>query len=202
MIVPLALLLFSAHDWLIVPGERIGPFEPDITEAEVVTAFGAGNVRRGKVHVGEGDYEEALLVYPDDPSKRLAIVRRTASPKGVLVYVCAEAPQAPCRWKTAEGVTLGTTLKRLEVINRRPFALSGFAWDYEGTVLSWEGGRLAPTFVGPERFLLRLHPRPEASGWRVFKQVVGDRGFSSGHPAMQVLNPFVYEMILRFPYEP
>jgi len=33
---------------------------------------------------------------------------------------------------------------------------------------------------------------------RFYNQVIGDREFSSGHPAMQALNPFVYEIWLEY----
>jgi hypothetical protein len=44
-------------------------------------------------------------------------------------------------WKTKEGITIGTTLKELEKLNKKPFRFSGFGWDYGGMV-NWEGGYL------------------------------------------------------------
>ena len=46
------------------------------------------------------------------------------------------------RWKSAEGVTIGVSLRTLERLNRRPFRLSGFAWDGGGGVRNWSGGVL------------------------------------------------------------
>ena len=68
-----------------------------------------------------------------------------------------------------------------------------------GMPMHWEGGRLSKSYLGPERVLLRLHPTPTQSSNAVWRQVNGDKGFSSGHPAMQTLNPAVYQMILVFP---
>lgn len=200
MIVPLTLLLFSAHDWLIVPGERVGPVKSNTTDSEITALFGPNNVRREKVHVGEGFFEEATLVYPDDPSRRLAIVR-SPQPNGnqTAIYVCFEARNPPCRWKTAEGVSLGTTLKQLEAINRRPFLIAGFGWDWEGTIVGYPGGRLAERYEGRGRLILRLRPKPDNPSSRVARQVLGDKFFSSGHPAMQALNPAVYQVVLEFP---
>jgi hypothetical protein len=45
-------------------------------------------------------------------------------------------------WRTTYGITQGTTLLELERINRKPFRLAGFDFDYSGTVLSWESGLL------------------------------------------------------------
>ena len=45
-------------------------------------------------------------------------------------------------------MTLGTRLGRLTQLNGRPFTLSGFGWDYAGTVISWNGGRLGADSAG------------------------------------------------------
>jgi hypothetical protein len=41
-----------------------------------------------------------------------------------------------CEWKAAHGITLGTSLVQLERLNRHPFTLAGFGWDYGGRVLA------------------------------------------------------------------
>ena len=38
--------------------------------------------------------------------------------------------------------------------------------------------------------------RVPKSGRPEYSEVIGERDFSSGHPAMQALNPSVYEMIV------
>jgi hypothetical protein len=43
---------------------------------------------------------------------------------------------------------------------------------------------------------MRLRPDASAIGAPEYRQVVGDRVFSSGHPAMQALNPRVYQIIV------
>jgi hypothetical protein len=101
-------------------------------------------------------------------------------------------------WHTADGITLGTTLLELERINRRPFRLAGFGWDYSGTVLSWSHGALDPVFGsdGSKKVYVRLiysNPAPPE-----YRAVMGDGNFSSGHPAMQKINPHVYQMVFIF----
>ena len=87
----------------------------------------------------------------------------------------------------------------LERINRKPFRLAGFDWDYSGTVLSWNSGVLEGVFgsEGRKKVFLRLiystDPAPPEH-----RAVQGDRSFSSGHPAMQKINPHVYQMIFIF----
>ena len=44
--------------------------------------------------------------------------------------------------------------------------------------------------------VMRLRPGANATGSPEYRQVLGDHVFSSGHPAMQALNPRVYQMIV------
>jgi hypothetical protein len=108
---------------------------------------------------------------------------------------------ASSRWKTVHNISLGTSLKELERLNGRPFHLSGFGWDYSGTVMSWDKGALAAELDGGHgRLLVRLDTPsvaqvPEAEQ----SQVMGDRDVSSDHPVMQKLNPRAYQLIWVFP---
>ena len=200
MIAALVLFLLS-HDRLIVPGERVGPATVSTSEAELIRAVGEQNVRRRPVHVGEGEGEAGTILYPDKPTSRLGILwadaRRTRL-RRVDVYPGPERKSEACEWRTVQGITLGRTLKGIERLNSRPFLLPGFAWEYEGTVIDWRGGRLGRPSSSGGRLLLRLAPREEdvqLPGWR---QVQGDRSFSSGHPVIERLNPRICAIILEF----
>jgi hypothetical protein len=179
---------------VVVPGERVGPVRASTTRSELTGLFGAEVVKDGEVNVGEGEMHPGTLVYPDDPSQRLAITWEKGQPK--RIDVCYGLRDGMCRWKTPRGVSIGTTLKELEKLNGRPFKLAGFAWDYEGTIVSWEDGKMNNGFGGGRTYL-RLHPaRPGGNSPPEAAQVRGDRDFSSSHPAMQKLNPKVYQMIV------
>jgi hypothetical protein len=97
-------------------------------------------------------------------------------------------------------VGIGTDLRTLEALNGRPFHLSGFAWDYSGTISAFDGGHLDTLWGGgPDvapTVMLRLSPAAGAPD-SLFSQVIGDREFSSQHPAMVALNPRVYQILLR-----
>jgi hypothetical protein len=101
-------------------------------------------------------------------------------------------------WKTRYGIGLGTSLKDLEKINRRPFRLAGFNWDYGGTVLSWSDGFLEKDFGsnGDKKAFFRLSA--DHSHLADTNLVQGDRDFSSGHPVMQTINPSIYQMVFTF----
>src|SRR6185436_1494412 len=105
------------------------------------------------------------------------------------------------RWRTSSGITLGTDLKTVEKLNGRPFRLAGLAFDAQGTVVSWRGGRLEAQDSVDCHVGVRLRveaPGNGAASAALERQVTGDKDFSSGHPAMQALNPAAYELFLWF----
>jgi hypothetical protein len=101
-----------------------------------------------------------------------------------------------------EKIGLGITLKDLERLNGRPFELLGFAWDYAGTVASWNGGRL-DTVSGPAcQIMVRLDPKlpgsPSQQQQAAYDAMIGDRLFHSSDRNMQFLNPKAYEILIIF----
>jgi hypothetical protein len=195
----------QSHDWKIVPGERVGPLTAASTIESLRVAFGAANVRAGSVTADEGFEEPGAVIYPDSPSRALGVVwgEEKAAGHPAYVFVCyGQQSAGPCEWKTGEGITNGTSLAQLEKWNGRPFRLAGFGWDYSGAVLSWNGGRLEALVRPAGRVGLRLAPADSAldgpGAQRSYRQVLGDRSFSSGHPAMQALNPRVYSILVTF----
>ncbi|HEX8772038.1 MAG TPA: hypothetical protein VF735_00445 [Pyrinomonadaceae bacterium] len=161
--------------------------------------YGRRNVQSTRVSIGEGEYEPGTVIYPHDPTRRIEIIWKDAHGKRYPQSVQLTGVRSV--WKTREGVSLGTRLKELERINGKPFKLLGFSWDYEGTVISWEGGRLEREFGKDGKpLLVRLSP---LTGNRVSVEdeasVIGDNDFSSGNRVMQTINPKVYQLIVEFP---
>ena len=191
-----ALPSLQAHDWVIVPGERVGPVTAETTEAELVQLLGAEHVKPTEVHVGEGFFEPGAILYDEDPTRRLHVIwsDSTLRARPKRVYVRADSSL----WHLQDDITLGTRLSELEERNGGPFVLAGFEWDYSGTVTSWEGGMLGQ-LDGPEmRVLLRLDPPWEGHADSVYYAVSGDRDFPSDHWAMRRLDPAVYEILILF----
>ncbi len=65
------------------------------------------------------------------------------------------------------------------------------------TVMSWSEGPLVAQDSADCRVRIRLAaPRDSTEDGRstLFRQLIGEREFSPGHPAMQALNPSVYEL--------
>ena len=102
-------------------------------------------------------------------------------------------------WHTEQGITLGTRLKELERLNGRPFTLTGFDWDYGGTVTNWNGGKLAEQI--PD-MILRLTPDYDETDTQLTEAeahaVLGDQEITSDNPIVQRLNPAVRIMLKSF----
>jgi hypothetical protein len=207
----ITLLLFTATllcaqtnvptaDNLIVPGLRVGPVNRMSTELSLLRSMGKV-ATKDDVGIGEGICQPGLVIYKDDPTRRLALVWNNNAPAHpAFVWICYEQSGAQCRWHTAGGIGFGTTLKELERRNGKPFEMTGFGWDYGGNIVSFKGGRLARELTG---LLLTLEPRIDKGGEYSPKitqeeglAVQGDKFISSSEPVMQKLNPYVMYMRL------
>jgi hypothetical protein len=188
----------ASPNWLILPGGVSGSkITVTTTEAELEATYGKANVVSQNIDLGEGETEPGTALFPHDPTREVDILWKDPqvkrSPK--QVQISGEKSE----WKTVHGITLGTTLKTLEQLNRKPFLLAGFGFDYSGTITSWNQGAMEDELVRPGRVILRLLPKNNSVHSKAETSVLGDRYFSSGHPAMQELNPRVYQIIWRFP---
>jgi len=197
-----------AKPWSIIPGVRVGPITNRTSESQIRALYGPENVRRKDIQLEEGASFPGTVVYPDDPEKTFIIRWRDPSFRNLPESVLFRGPHSI--WKTDKGLSLGTSLKEIETINGKPFALYGFGWDYGGTVAGAESGILAelgkkehdPLTV--RSLILRLSEEIFSTGSvsitrEEFREITGERILRSDHPVMQKLNPRVDEMIVVFP---
>ena len=179
-----------------------GPFAPTTTPEVVAAAFGAANVTIDNIHVGEGHFEEGTVLFAKSADERLEILWTGGITHGRPRLIVVRGEKS--LWRTARGLTLGTTLQAVERLNRRPFRLLGFGWDYGGTTMHWSGGRLAEQPDEPCRIRARFAVPQNAAGeypasaHKFLRLVGGERQFSSGHPAMQALNPVIHEIFVQY----
>jgi hypothetical protein len=176
-------------------------FPPDLSAADLRARFGEQNVRRAPVPWGgaEGDYNEGTVLFPDNAIARLEIFWRDAATQRHPEWISVRGERS--RWRTSSGASLGTRLQELESLNGRPFSLLGSGNDVSGTVMSWSGGKLEAQDTERCRVRLRLAvpwPRTDHGRSPLYRQLLGEREFSSGHPAMQGLDPAVYELFLQY----
>lgn len=173
-------------------------FGPETTPASLIAVFGEENVVTKQVHAGEGSYETGTVIFPETDDEVEVLWKEPARGGGPRIVRIRGSLGS---WETPLGLTIGLDLRSIERINRRPFRLAGFAWDYGGTVASWEGGRLEqpPGACRLRARLLMDDPGDDPAFLRAERRVLGSDIFSSGHPSMQLLNPKIHELFLFFP---
>lgn len=172
-----------------------GPFARQANLAAVEKAFGAANVRRGDIYVGEGASETGTLVFADDPKRRIEILwhdsGRARRPSLIRVGDGSD-------WRVVapggQTITVGMPLADVEKLNGKPFTLSGFNWDYGGYVTDWKKGKLTSLPSGCH-LGIRFEPDSKASD-KAQDKASGDTEFSSASTAMRAVRPFVGQITL------
>jgi len=189
-------------DWLIVPGQRVGPITAATTRADLDTLFGKDNVRDGSLDISEIP-EAATVVFGNDPSAALAITWDRERPS--TIHICFGTQTGPCKWRTASGVRIGLPLMELQKINGKSFQLTGYGSDESGTVTSWRHGTLEEDPSACGHLMVRLTPAAEVEGRplskqesSLLKQFQGDKPYSSGTLSLQDLDLLVSALELQF----
>ncbi|AKD54486.1 hypothetical protein [Spirosoma radiotolerans] len=198
-----------ANDFLIIPGERVGPIKATTSEADLLRLLGPAVVTAGDTIYGAEGTELIGTTLYKDTSDEVQIIytdeKRTA-PETVLICPKLFDDEGlpiknlpPTHWVTTDGLRIGTTLTELESRNGKPFKLWGFAWDYGGQVSNWQGGKLAQL---SEKTFLSLTLGPPASRTpaqeKAYNELMGDSEFLSSNKAMKALNPTVVKLSGNF----
>ena len=149
-----ALASAETNDWLIVPGVRIGPLTGSSTRNSLQRMFAATKISDQPIDMGDGSSRPGTVVNADDPAAALAIIWSDETRmRPEQVFVCYGLIDTSCRWHTASAIGMNSRLSDLEKANGKPFVLLGFERDFAGTVISWEGGKLAREFEGAGRLV-------------------------------------------------
>ena len=192
------------NDWMIVPGQRLGPITAQTTRANLTLLFGEGNLKDRDFDTGEGFFQPATIVIAKDPSASLAIL--WGDQRIDTVNVCFERLFGLCKWHTRDGVGFGTGLLKLEALNGRSFVLNDWGSDVGGIVTSWEGGKLEREFGDRRDRLLVLtmdfstnpsYTSQQKQASREIRRLHRDP--RSSDPAMRKLHPVVTRIWFRFP---
>ena len=157
----------------------------ETTEKELIEIYGRKNVKRAKIPVGEGETVLGTVLFPGTTDE-LTIEWKAnfARPERIT------ASQGK-RWRTREGIAIGTTLEKVEQANQGSFKLSGFEWDYPGRTLSWEGGRLEASLQ------LELVPTEQVSP-QEYQLVMGEGPYSSSLPVLKKMKLKVARIFVRW----
>jgi hypothetical protein len=144
--------------------------------------LGTDNVRPDTLPGAEGETMSGWTLYPDDPTRRLAVYLDDTGAKPLMLL----AGEGATAWSRADGVRIGLSTLELAQLNGGPFGFMGFDWDYGGVVTDWRGGRLAPdgASAGP----VTLCPPDTADGAPLEDYPIGDSEFGSDDPRI-LMNP-------------
>jgi hypothetical protein len=186
----------EADPWLLKTNAGSDALNSHTTHEDLIRVFGAANVvEQDGIDGMSGDMEYGTVLFPKDPERTIEILWQTSDKK---VPISLTIRGLKSKWKADRGISLGTSLNELEKLNGRPFRLRGFAWDYSGTVASWEEGSLDSDLQAPGGVVLRLDAPMDKLTETESREVQGDGEFSSRHPIMKKLNPRVYEIVWSF----
>lgn len=173
-------------------------FPADLRVGDLVERFGAENVTTLPVIGSDDGPEDGTVLFAETADARLDIMWSNESrerPRWIKVSTDES------RWRTPSGISIGDDLLSLEAANRKPFRLSGF-WregGVGGSVISWSGGALETTGAADCAVRIQLQPAYDGTADpRFTRQVRSGPEYSSGHPAMQALNPRVVAMWISY----
>jgi len=175
-----------------------GPFARDADEVTLIKAFGAGNVQRARIEIGEGEKAAGAILFPKDRKRRLELIWRDGKKRRQpgTIYV-REGSAWAVAGPAGERLAIGSALAAVETANGKPFSILGFDWDYSGTANDWQGGKLAKAFGGCK--LTIRFGYPKGADAKALDRLSGDNEFSSSNPDMRLIKPTAYEILLSWP---
>lgn len=140
--------------------------------------LGVENVVVREVHAGEGEMVPGWVLFQDDPERRVDVFLDESGEHPVRLRVIGERSA----WRRSDGVRLGLTSLQLQSMNGKPFELTGFHWDYAGTIVDWRGGWFASGEASLGLVRLCAH-MPEPEGYPLGEAgVLSDMAVLVTHP--------------------
>jgi hypothetical protein len=171
-------------------------FPLELSHAALSERDGPANVRSAPVFGVDDGPQDGTVVFADRDPMKLEIVWRNSQTKTNPDWV--RTRENGSRWRTTHGIMVGMDLKTIERMNRRPFRLARLFGLNPGLIDSRGAGELEK--FDAKGCKVRITVSGPGDGpkvpWSLQKQVQRGGIFSSGHPAMQALNPKVSEIYL------
>jgi hypothetical protein len=172
-------------------------FPRDTGEAQLIARYGRENVRPAGIVGWDDGPQDGTVVFPDDEGLKLEIIWADPGSRHRIDTIRTRGLAG--RWRSPDGITVGMALKTIEQRNGWPFRLSRFWGEgYPGQVLSWGNGRFTANVPGGCSVYIYLLPPEGVAIDRAVRRQLNVRELSSGHPAMQAVNPRVYQMLIWY----
>ena len=172
-----------------------GPFGRDTSHTALAEIVGKENVIFTEVDGAEGEKVPATVLFPKNAQRRIELIWADEKKRKGLANLSL-APGSV--WIAPNGVGIGMSLAEVETLNGRPFALSGFDWDYGGYVTDWKGGALGAAIPGGCNVQVRFTV-PEGAPEDPASKVAGDKEFPSSDKNMRAVKPVVGSLGFGFP---
>ncbi len=183
----------ATSEFTIVPDKQVGLITPETaTHAKVLELYGE-NARVDSVYLGDGAYQEGVVLYPNDPKKRVELLWSSTPETGdVLLFkiLNLQDPTEGSAWKTDSGITLNTSMEDVEKINGAPFTLFGFNWNYGGFVFDWGSGTL------PQSLRFRFGPTETIDN---MQEISGEMHLVSNAKKVKASKPKVSAILVNLP---
>jgi hypothetical protein len=165
--------------------ERLLSFD---SEEELRNEFGK-DVKRaiGYYPEGMGEYNTTVL-FEDTKNEVVFVWKDDSVSFSKLLFIRLSGNKTD--WHTKDGITLGTNMKQLEKVNKKPFTFYGLHWDYSG-MISWDGGYLATRNISGSL------DYPDGELPKKFNALSGDHEIKSSSKLAQDANLVLREIVLR-----
>jgi len=176
----------------------VGQIKANTSEQDLIEIYGKANVVRDSFLEGEGEYVNETILFPNTKNE-LQIIWKDAENLKSPYVITYRKPNAD--WKTDNNICIGTTLKELERINGKEFIILGFGWDYGGTIIDWNGGKIAKTnkLASELDLIARLSYSDKVKlNDSELEEISGDKEIKTSNKILQKMNPKIYEIIIVF----
>lgn len=158
------------------------------SESELKSKYGKNVVRStGYYPEGMGEYQNTIL-FPNSNYEVEFVWLNDSIDFSQLAYLRIGSDSKG--WKTRQGISIGTSLKQLEELNKKTFTFYGFEWDYSGMV-NWNGGELEEEQI----FVTLAYPGDMVE--QEHESIIGDHEILSSSDLAQKVNPIVSEIIMK-----
>jgi hypothetical protein len=175
------------------PTENLNEVLTCIDAKGLVSKYGAKSVILDTSIVSGDDTLKGAIIFPGTPKQANVFFH-----EGKISDVSIQGESSS--WKTASGLFLGLPLQDVEKLNTKNFTISGFGWAHGGSVVSWEGGKLAGDSTLTH--LVSFRNKRQNISVEEFTKVSGEAEFDVRHPSIQQMNPVLEQITILKPYIP
>lgn len=154
--------------------------------------FGRENLKKDTTISGpESTSIEVSVLFPSTPDEVILYWKdkQKFNKLDAVVIRCDSAGYLG-KWHSKFGLQAGQNLEKVIELNKKPFTISGFDWDYGGHIVSWEGGKLDNKRVTGCFADFSKNKISDAE----YQSISGDTEFMVGLPAIKKLNPILKEL--------